>query len=91
VAAFDLNIPGPPTIDGVPVTPAHWLSFTFPFNMTGQPAATVPAGWTDDGLPVGLQIVGRHLDDPMVLRASAAFEQAQPWKDRWPALLESLG
>ena len=90
VAAFDLGLPGPATIDGEPVTPAHWLSFTFPFNMTGQPTATVPAGWTDDGLPVGLQIVGKHLDDPMVLRASAAFEQAHPWKDRWPPLIASM-
>ena len=89
VAAFDLNIPGPPTIDGTPVTPLHWLSFMFPFNMTGQPAATVPAGWTDDGLPVGLQIAGRHLDDAMVLRASAAFEQAKPWADRWPPVFNS--
>ena len=55
-------------------------------NLTGQPAATVPAGWTSDGLPVGLQIVGRHLDDAMVLRASAAFEAAAPWTHRWPAL-----
>ena len=39
-----------------------------------------------DGLPVGMQIIGRHLDDPLVLRASAAFEQAQPWKDRWPPI-----
>jgi aspartyl-tRNA(Asn)/glutamyl-tRNA(Gln) amidotransferase subunit A len=90
VAAFDLNIPGPPTIDGTRVTPAHWLSFTFPFNMTGQPAATIPAGWTDDGLPVGLQIAGRHLDDPMVLRASAAFERAQPWRDLWPPVLDRV-
>jgi aspartyl-tRNA(Asn)/glutamyl-tRNA(Gln) amidotransferase subunit A len=88
--AFDLNLPGPPTINGKPVTPAHWLSFTFPFNMTGQPAATVPAGWTSEGLPVGLQIVGRHLDDPMVLRAAAAFEAAQPWAQRWPDLVKDL-
>ncbi|MGI9148728.1 MAG: amidase [Chloroflexota bacterium] len=90
VAAFDLGLPGPATIDGESVTPAHWLSFTFPFNMTGQPAATVPAGWTHDGLPVGLQIVGKHLDDPTVLKASAAFEVAQPWKDQWPPLVASL-
>jgi aspartyl-tRNA(Asn)/glutamyl-tRNA(Gln) amidotransferase subunit A len=75
---------GPDRIDGKPVGETHWLSFTFPMNFTGQPAATVPAGWTDDGLPVGLQIVGRHLDDPLVLRASAAFEAAAPWKHRWP-------
>ncbi|HCU89805.1 MAG TPA: amidase, partial [Gammaproteobacteria bacterium] len=61
-----------------------------PFNMTGQPAATVPAGFTRDGLPVGLQIAGGHLDDPMVLRAAAAFEAARPWVDKWPPLDELL-
>jgi hypothetical protein len=47
-------------------------------NLTGNPAPTVPAGFTDDGLPIGLQIIGRHLDDPTVLRAAAAFEAAGP-------------
>jgi aspartyl-tRNA(Asn)/glutamyl-tRNA(Gln) amidotransferase subunit A len=75
---------GPSVIDGKPVGEPHWLSFTYPMNFTGQPAASVPAGWTDDGLPVGLQIVGRHLADALVLRASAAYEAASPWKDRWP-------
>jgi len=56
--------------------------------MSGQPAATVPAGWTVDGLPVGLQIVGRHLDDPMVLRAAAAYEAVNPWRDKWPPVLD---
>ena len=51
----------------------------------------MPAGFTVDGLPVGLQIVGRHLDDARVLRASAAFEAAAPWRDRWPPLLATLG
>jgi len=46
----------------------------------------VPAGFTQDGLPVGLQIAGGHLDDPMVLRAAAAFEAARPWADKWPPL-----
>ena len=58
---------GPEIIEGRLVPPFAWLAFTFPMNMTGQPAASVPAGWTAEGLPVGLQIVGRHLDDPMVL------------------------
>jgi hypothetical protein len=69
----------------------YWLSFTFPFNFTGQPAATVPAGFTEDGLPVGLQIVGRRMDDALVLRASAAFEAAAPWRDRWPAIVAESG
>jgi aspartyl-tRNA(Asn)/glutamyl-tRNA(Gln) amidotransferase subunit A len=90
VPPFELSSAGPTEIDGKAVSSAHWLSFTYPINMTGQPAATVPAGWTDDGLPIGLQIVGRHLDDPMVLRAAAAFEAASPWAQRWPALLDDL-
>ncbi len=84
---FGLYMQGPEIIDRRLVPPFSWLAFTFPMNMTGQPAASVPAGWTEDGLPVGLQIVGRHLDDPMVLRAAAAFETARPWRDRWPPLV----
>lgn len=91
VPPFEHGIQGPTTIDGREVEPFFWLSFTFPFNLTGQPAATVPAGFTPDGLPVGLQIVGRRLDDALVLRASAAFEAAAPWRDRWPALLDEMG
>jgi len=61
-----------------------WVAFTYPFNLTGQPAATVPCGFTAGGLPVGLQIVGRRLQDALVLRASAAFETAAPWSGRRP-------
>src|SRR5712691_1675300 len=91
VAPFALGIQGPETIEGKKAGPFQWLPFTFPFNLTGQPAASVPAGFTPDGLPVGMQIVGRHLDAPMVLRASAAFEAAAPWKDRWPPMLAQMG
>lgn len=87
VPPFALHTQGPEKIGGRIVAPFQWLAFTFPLNMTGQPAATIPAGWTEDGLPVGLQIIGRHLDDPTVLRASAAFEAAQPWKHRWPPVV----
>jgi Asp-tRNA(Asn)/Glu-tRNA(Gln) amidotransferase A subunit family amidase len=66
-------------------------TFTFLFNFTGRPAATVPAGFTEDGLPVGLQIVGRRLDDALVLRASAAYEAAAPWRDHWPPVLAKAG
>jgi len=63
-----------------------WASFSYPFNFTGQPAASVPAGFTSSGMPVGLQIVGRRAADLAVLQASAAFEQARPWASRRPAV-----
>jgi aspartyl-tRNA(Asn)/glutamyl-tRNA(Gln) amidotransferase subunit A len=63
-----------------------WASFSYPFNFTGQPATTVPAGFTPGGLPVGLQIVGRRFADLTVLQAARAFETARPWADRTPAL-----
>ena len=56
-----------------------WTPFTYPFNLTKQPAATLPCGLTRAGLPAGLQIVGRLYDDMTVLRAAAAFEAAYPW------------
>jgi len=63
-----------------------WSPFTYPFNLTGEPAITVPAGWAGDGLPVGLQIVGPRFAEGRVLRAAAAFEEAQPWSARRPAI-----
>jgi len=63
-----------------------WVAFTYPFNLTGQPAATIPCGFTKEGLPIGLQVVGRRLADGTVLRASAAFEAAMPWAARRPPL-----
>jgi aspartyl-tRNA(Asn)/glutamyl-tRNA(Gln) amidotransferase subunit A len=88
VPPFPVGMQGPEEIDGRMVPTSAWLGFTFPINMTGQPAASCPAGMTADGLPVGLQIVGRHLGDAAVLRASAAFERARPWAERRPALVE---
>jgi aspartyl-tRNA(Asn)/glutamyl-tRNA(Gln) amidotransferase subunit A len=57
----------------------EWTPFTYPFNLTQQPAASVPCGLTSSGLPVGLQIVGPRYDDARVLRAARAFESAQPF------------
>ncbi|MFI6874279.1 amidase [Streptomyces sp. NPDC050400] len=85
VPAFPVDIQGPTVIDGRAVPDTAWTGFTFPQNLTGQPAISVPAGTTRDGLPVGLQITGRHLADADVLRLAAAFERAAPWADRWPA------
>ncbi len=63
-----------------------WAEFSYPFNMSWNPAASVPCGFTAEGLPVGLQIVGKRFDDLGVLQASAAFEQAQPWAGKRPSL-----
>ena len=63
-----------------------WTPFTYPFNMTQQPAASVPCGFTSAGLPVGLQVVGPRWADGRVLAACHAFEQARPWHDRTPSL-----
>jgi aspartyl-tRNA(Asn)/glutamyl-tRNA(Gln) amidotransferase subunit A len=64
----------------------EWAEFSHPFNMSWNPAASVPCGFTDQGLPVGIQIVGRRFDDLGVLQAAAAFEAIQPWADKRPAL-----
>jgi aspartyl-tRNA(Asn)/glutamyl-tRNA(Gln) amidotransferase subunit A len=63
-----------------------WAEFSYPFNMSWNPAASVPCGFTPAGLPVGLQIVGKRFDDLGVLQAAAAFEEAQPWADKRPRL-----
>lgn len=65
-----------------------WTPFTYPFNMTGQPACTVPCGFTDAGFPVGLQIVGPRHADARVLQAAYAYQSARPLTDRWPGLLQ---
>lgn len=88
VPPFDINLPGPDTIEGRDVPLFHWLLFCFTINLTGQPATTVPAGWTEEGLPIGLQIVGGHLDDEAVIEAAAAYEQTNPWQDNYFPLNE---
>jgi amidase len=57
---------------------------TWVFNLTGHPAASVPAGFTDDGLPVGLHVVGRRFAEADVLAVAAALERARPWADAYP-------
>ena len=84
VAAFAADLDGPGVIETEIVADDAWTPALYPANLTGQPAASVPAGWTDDGLPVGLQIIGRHLADRTVIAAAAAFEACQPWIVRRP-------
>ena len=81
---FQVGLDNPTEIAGKPVDPYAWIPFTFPFNLTGQPAASVPCGFTKDGLPIGLQIVGPLYAEDRVLRAARAFEQTQP--ERRPTL-----
>jgi aspartyl-tRNA(Asn)/glutamyl-tRNA(Gln) amidotransferase subunit A len=81
---FALGRDGPERVAGRPISFYGWLPFTVPFNMTGQPAISVPAGFTRDGLPVGLQIVGRRFADDVVLAVAAAYERARPWAGTVP-------
>ncbi len=81
--AFPLGIVGPGAVAGREVTHLGW-TLCYPFNYSGQPAVSVPAGWTANGLPVGLQIVGRRLEDALVLRAAATLEVLRPWAARRP-------
>ncbi|WP_159995605.1 amidase [Roseomonas sp. 18066] len=67
-----------------------WAEFSYPFNFSGNPAASIPCGFSDGGLPVGLQIVGPRFDDLGVLQASYAFEQARPWAQHRPLLAEAM-
>ncbi|WP_439410050.1 amidase [Bradyrhizobium sp. DASA03076] len=88
VTAFGAGQLGVDHIDGVAVDPhLGWSPFTWPINLSGLPAATLPCGFDRDGLPIGLQIVAHWLDEPTIFRIAAAFEEAQPWSSYWPPLV----
>lgn len=76
---FAAEGPPPRVIGGKEVGATGFIPFTYPFNVTGHPAASAPAGLAANGLPVGLQIVGPRYDDLRVLQASAVYEAACPW------------
>jgi Asp-tRNA(Asn)/Glu-tRNA(Gln) amidotransferase A subunit family amidase len=80
---FDTEMLGPDEVAGEPVHPLYGWFLTWPFNMTGHPAASVPAGFAD-GLPVGLQVVGPRFDDERVISIAAALERVRPWADEHP-------
>jgi Asp-tRNA(Asn)/Glu-tRNA(Gln) amidotransferase A subunit family amidase len=77
---------GPADVNGTPIERFAGWHLTYPFNLTGQPAVSVPCGFSPDGLPVGLQIAGPRHADAAVLRAAAAYEQAAPWAGTRPPL-----
>ena len=84
--AFGIDIPFPKVINGKEVNPGAWMAFTYPFNMSGNPAASIPCGWSNDGLPIGMQIVGKKYDELTVLQVSKAFEELAPWQNKRPNL-----
>ena len=86
VPAFPVERRAPPGMDEDDWS--AWTPFSYPFNLTLQPAATVPAGFTEAGLPTGLQIVGAMYQDALVLRAARAFEKATSFGERRAPLLE---
>jgi amidase/aspartyl-tRNA(Asn)/glutamyl-tRNA(Gln) amidotransferase subunit A len=82
--ATDGHTLGPAVVNGQPVDPLIGWCLTHPINFTGHPAISVPAGLTPEGLPVGLQIVGRRFADSQVLAVAAALEGVRPWAQHYP-------
>ncbi|MBD2897676.1 Acylamidase [Actinomadura sp. RB99] len=78
IAAFEAGREVPPGSPSPRWT--SWTPFTYPFNMTQQPAASLPCGFTSDGLPIGLQVVGARHADALVMAACRAYERARPWR-----------
>jgi amidase len=70
---------------------SHLSPWTSPFNMTGQPAITVPAGFGSDGLPLSVQLVGRHGAEDVLYSLAGQLEEARPWADHKPPLATGAG
>ncbi len=81
--AFDASLDAPADVSDNIIS---WMAYTYPFNLTGQPAASVPVGFTASGLPVGLQMVSKINHEVDIFRAAAALELARPWAQVRPVL-----
>ncbi len=68
-----------------------YIPFTYPFNISGQPAISLPLGWSGDGLPIGVQLVGHPYDEALLIALAAQIERAAPWASRYPAMPDSTG
>jgi aspartyl-tRNA(Asn)/glutamyl-tRNA(Gln) amidotransferase subunit A len=87
IPAFDVGKLSP--VDDGTGKWVNWTPYSYPFNLTQQPAASVPCGFTKAGLPAGLHVVGRMFDDVTILRACHAYEQATEWHKKRPQLAVS--
>jgi Asp-tRNA(Asn)/Glu-tRNA(Gln) amidotransferase A subunit family amidase len=92
MTAFPVGIAAPREIDGVPVDPFFddWCHLCYPANLTGQPAISLPNGFGDDGLPIGLQIIARRFDEETLLAVAAAWERLSPWIHDLPPIASRL-
>jgi Asp-tRNA(Asn)/Glu-tRNA(Gln) amidotransferase A subunit family amidase len=92
IVAFRHGQTGPTVVAGQPIGEFFddWCHFCYPSNLTGQPAMSVPMGAAEDGLPIGLQIIGPRFGDALVLRAAAAWERIAPWP-RPPLMIAEPG
>ncbi len=90
VTAFAAGTIGVGDIDGRKVD-SHlgWSPFSWPINLAGLPAATMPCGFDRDGLPIGLQIVAPWLSEDTIFDVASAFEDARPWADAWPKFVRA--
>jgi Asp-tRNA(Asn)/Glu-tRNA(Gln) amidotransferase A subunit family amidase len=88
LTAFAVDLLTPTEIEGRPIDPFFddWCAIYLPANLTGMPATSVPAGFGDDGLPVGIQVMGPRWSDALTLRAASAFERLVPWTGFRPTL-----
>jgi aspartyl-tRNA(Asn)/glutamyl-tRNA(Gln) amidotransferase subunit A len=81
--AFAAELPSP---NNDPAKPFEHIAFTLPYNMSEQPAASINCGYTADGMPIGLQIIGQRFDDVGVLQVARAWEQMRPAQRAWPVV-----